>query len=228
MAEWICALCWQDVLHIAKILRKSVDEVIETMPQAVTIDQSINRTEAIGRMVRVPQGEYLFSCVAVDPMDKAAYEKLANDPDHWPILWFQMKIEEGLGGHGQQMRQVGSLKPDSMFGIGRACKLLGFDQTALAGQEITNYERLTSLAAFLTTKLKGKKVGGSVADRQGTSQNGQIQTYSNIIELYPAADFETRSKANAFAPQTPNGGAAVAPAPGPDQAALMADIGNLF
>lgn len=197
------------------------------MPQSVTIDQSINRTEALGRMVRVPQGEYLFTCVGVEAMDKAAYDKLANDADKWPLLWLQMKIEEGLGGHGQQLRQVASLKPDSQFGLGRACKLLGFDQTKLAGQEITTYERLTSLAAFLGQQLKNHKVGGSVADRQGTSQTGQIQTYSNIIDLYPADDYETRSKANAYAPQSPPNGGATPPAAA-DQAALMADIGNLF
>lgn len=189
-----------------------------------TVDESITRTDA--GVTRVPEGDYLLAVSGQAPS--------AADYDGDPYFRWELQIVQGPGSIGRRVQHTTTMMADSQFGLGRLLLLCGIDPSSLAGHSFNDYARHKALGDGLLAKIKGRQIGAYIADKAGTSRRGQQQKmYSNIIEVYPAEEYEQRASSPprpASTPALPDGaaGVVVPAAPSANEQALTEEIRQLL
>lgn len=177
--------------------------------QPFEIDESIEREG--GSRPYLVEGDYLFSVVGISP-SKEDHEGVA-------AFWaWKLRIEKGKSGVGRTTSHIGTWKSDGQWGNGAILRLVAPSLIAqLKGKKFSSYADFVKTAAAVAKALNGRKLGGLVAD--GQAHNGRPQ--SDILEFYPADDYDQRAGAAAQQAPRPNG-----PAPQTLPSSSMSDIAD--
>lgn len=147
-------------------------------------------SERGGGVVHVPEGYYLGEGVEVEPSPED------RDPDKFAYLLWHLRIVQGPQGTAGKILKWGpcTMKAEAQFKNGRIINRSGIKErvTQLLGLDMNSHAKFVAVAGKLSNVFKGRKVAMLVADGEPwkSPRSGEIYETSEIIEIYPADDFE--------------------------------------
>lgn len=158
---------------------------------------------------RLNDGDHLFEVDRIEPTPED-YER------EWAGFYFRLRVAEGPSPKGARQSHYATSKPDTQFGFGQVMAALGIDPALFRGRGAQNWAQHKAMADQLSTRFRGRKLGGLVGDQAGNvDRNGR--PFKDILELYTEAQYRERAAA---AP------AVVAPAGNGQQAAAPVETGD--
>lgn len=167
--------------------------------QGVVVDESV-LSEGFSQNPLLPEGYYLFGVVKVRPSAESADK---------PLHFYDLVTKDGPAGAGVAFTHFGRFAdpsaPDKRMSWtwGRLVRSAGINPEPILKANLSTYKAFSALAEKLTGLLKPKSFGATVAH---TNNSGNLR--AEIIEFWPASEWESKKNLGFSSGVTPANGTA--------------------